>query len=365
MWFFVYLSVFIIAFLLSAILTPIARRVAFRLNIVDHPGEERKIHTETKPYLGGAAIFIAFNLVIGIGLFCALTPVSQSLTFLSSNVTQYLSNVKSVLPKLVGLFIGSVIIFLLGLIDDMKRLSPVKKLIGQIIAGLIVILFGVRIELFIPNIYLSGALTLLWLVGITNAFNLLDNMDGLSSGVAAIAALIFALFSIQFNHYFIAVILLALCGAIFGFLPYNFYPSKIFMGDAGSMFIGFALSTLTVLSSYYSTDAPTFLPVIMPLLVLSVPIFDTISVVIIRIRRHLPVYQGDTNHFSHRLVALGMTHRQAVLTIYLVTLCIGLSAMLLRHLNWFESILILIQSISIFIIIAFLETAGRKRNSKT
>lgn len=360
MWFIVYLSIFIIAFLLSAILTPIARRVAFKLDIVDHPGEDRKIHTEPKPYLGGAAIFIAFNLVIGLGLLCALTPISQSLNFLSANVTQYLSNIKSVLPKLIGLFIGSVIIFILGLIDDIKRLSAGKKLFGQIIAGLIVILFGVRIELFIPNIYLSGALTLLWLVGITNAFNLLDNMDGLSSGVAAIAALIFALFSIQFNHYFIAVILLALCGAISGFIPYNFYPSKIFMGDAGSMFIGFALSTLTVLSSYYSIDAPTFLPVIMPLLVLSVPIFDTISVVIIRIRRHLPIYQGDTNHFSHRLVALGMSHRQAVLTIYLVTLCIGLSAMLLRHLNWFESILILIQAISMFIIIAFLETAGRK-----
>jgi UDP-GlcNAc:undecaprenyl-phosphate/decaprenyl-phosphate GlcNAc-1-phosphate transferase len=364
MWFLVYLSVFITAFLLSAILTPIARRLAFRFNIVDHPGEERKIHTEPKPYLGGVAIFIAFNLVIGIGLLCALTPISQSLNFLSANVTQYLSNVKSVIPKLIGLFIGSIIIFALGLIDDIKRLSPVQKLVGQFIAGFIVILFGVRIELFIPNVYLSGALTLLWLVGITNAFNLLDNMDGLSAGVAAIAALIFALFSMQFNHYFIAVILLALCGAISGFLPYNFYPSKIFMGDAGSMFIGFALATLTVLSSYYSTDAPTFLPVIMPLLVLSVPIFDTISVVIIRLRRHLPIYQGDTNHFSHRLVALGMTQRQAVLTIYLVTLCIGFSAILLRRLNWFESILILIQAISILIIIAFLETAGRRSNLK-
>jgi UDP-GlcNAc:undecaprenyl-phosphate/decaprenyl-phosphate GlcNAc-1-phosphate transferase len=364
MWFFVYLSVFIIAFLLAAILTPIARRVALRFGIVDHPGEERKIHTEPKPYLGGVAIFIAFNLVIGIGLICALTPISQSLTFLSANVTQYLSNIKSVLPKLIGLFIGSVIIFILGLIDDIKRLSPVQKLVGQFIAGLIVVLFGVRIELFIPNVYLSGALTLLWLVGITNAFNLLDNMDGLSAGVAAIAALIFAIFSMQFNHYFIAVILLALCGAISGFLPYNFYPSKIFMGDAGSMFIGFGLATLTVLSSYYATDAPTFLPVFMPLLVLSVPIFDTISVVIIRLRRHLPIYQGDTNHFSHRLVALGMTQRQAVLTIYLVTLCIGFSSILLRRLNWFESILILFQAIAIFIIIAFLETAGRSSNHK-
>ncbi|MDI6784735.1 MAG: MraY family glycosyltransferase, partial [bacterium] len=177
-WFIVYLSIFIISFLLSVILTPVARKLAFKLNIVDHPGEERKIHSEPKPYLGGVAIFLAFNLVIGIGLIVALTPLSQSLTFLSPEVTQYLSNIKSVLPKLIGLFLGSLVIFLLGLIDDIKRLSAKQKLIGQFIAGLIVVLFGVRIELFISNIYLSGALTLLWLVGITNAFNLLDNMDG-------------------------------------------------------------------------------------------------------------------------------------------------------------------------------------------
>ncbi|MCX7919413.1 MAG: undecaprenyl/decaprenyl-phosphate alpha-N-acetylglucosaminyl 1-phosphate transferase [bacterium] len=364
-WFFIYGIVFITAFLLSVTFTPLVRRLAFKLDIVDYPDTERKIHTEVKPYLGGVAIFLAFNLVIGIGLIIALTPSTQSLHFLTQDVTQYLSNIKSVLHKLFGIFLGSLVIFILGLIDDMKRLSAMQKLIGQIIAGLIVVLFGVRIELFIPNVYFAGILTILWLTGITNAFNLLDNMDGLSAGVAAISAFIFALFSIQFDHYFIAVILLTLCGAIAGFLPYNFYPSKIFMGDAGSMFIGFALATLTVLSSYYSSEAQTILPVIMPLLVLSVPIFDTISVVIIRLKRHLPIYQADKNHFSHRLVALGMTQWQAVLTIYLVTICIGFSAMLLRRLNWFESLLILIQAIAIFIIIVFLETAGRKNNPKT
>lgn len=358
MWIYIYALLFVFTFVISFILTPLCRTLAIRLNIVDQPGE-RKIHQVSKPYLGGLAIYLTMTLVLGLGVVAALyfLPNNPNLPL---EVTPYLPNVRKVLPKIIALLLGGTIIFLLGLWDDIKRLSPLLKLIGQIIAAVLVVSMGIRLDLFINNHWISGFLTVLWIVAITNSFNLMDNMDGLSAGVAGIATILFIWFSYQAGHTYMLLILIVFLGSTLGFLPYNFPPSTIFMGDAGSMFLGFQLGALTVLNSYYYKDAPTHLPIMLPFFVLSVPLFDTITVMAIRIKNGKPIYQGDTNHFSHRLVALGMTQRQAVLCIYLVTFCTGTGALLLRKLEFRESLLVLSQMVAIFAIIAILEFTGRR-----
>ena len=361
MWLLIYFSVFLLSFLLSFILTHFCKKWAIRFNILDHPGD-RKIHQEPKPYLGGLAIFLSMTITLFIGVLAAIYFL-PTIKNIPHNVVLYLPNVKQKLPQIFPLMSGGALIFLLGLSDDIKKLSPLTKLIGQLVIATLVVLCGIRLDLFINNNLISGFLTVLWIVAITNSFNLLDNMDGLSSGVAGIATLIFIWFSYQAGHTYMVLILSVFLGSILGFLPYNFPPSKIFMGDSGSMFLGFQLGILTVLNSYYYENAPTHLPVMMPLFVLSVPLFDTISVIAIRIKNHKPIYQGDTNHFSHRLVSLGMTQRQAVLCIYLVTLCTGVGALLLPKLQLEESLLVFAQMITIFAIIFLLEHTGRRKKS--
>ena len=350
------------SFLLSFSTVPLFRKLAFRWDILDHPGQ-RKIHQVAKPYLGGAAIFLSMYLLIGTGLLLAFNVLPAS-SLIPPSVQIYLPNIVKVLPRIFALLTGGAIIFALGILDDIKTLSPGIKFGGQFAAAILTVVMGIRLDLFMPYPWIAGALTVLWIVGMTNSFNFLDNMDGLSSGVAAIATFIFLWHSVLIGHMYMAVILSVFLGSILGFIPYNFPPSKIFMGDAGAMFIGFELGCLTVLNSYYYAQAPTFLPVLLPIFVLSVPLFDTISVVIIRIKNKQPVYIGDKNHFSHRLLALGLSQRQALLLIYLVTFCTGSGAILLPYLNLRESVIVLIQMIAIFAIITILEYSGRKNNPK-
>lgn len=351
MWPKVYIQIFLFSFFLSFLLTPLAKLIAQKRNILDKPDTTRKLHSVPKPLLGGLAIFLAFNFSVLIGLFIA----NIFLPYLPEEAVPYLKNIASIKGKLIGLFVGGLLVFLVGFIDDIKKFSPTQKLIGEVIAVTIAFLFGIRLTLFIPSQILNYFLTLLWIVGITNSFNLLDNMDGLSAGIAAIATFIFLIHSATLGHYFMASILCAFLGSLLGFLPYNFNPAKIFMGDAGALFIGYILGTLTVLNTYYTQGMPTRLPVLMPLLILSVPLFDTASVVIIRMKNKKPIFQGDRNHFSHRLVNLGMTTRQAVCFIYLVTFCSGVGALFLPKLSLIESLLVFSQVLSIFIIIALLE----------
>ncbi len=359
MWINIYVFLFVLSFVVSSILTRLSRSLAIRLNIVDQPGK-RKIHQVSKPYLGGLAIYLTMTLVLGLGVITALYFLPNNPN-LPREVLAYLPNVRKVLPKIIGLLVGGTFIFVLGLWDDIKRLSPLQKLIGQIVGAILVVWCGIRLDLYLNNHWVSGLLTVVWIVAITNSFNLMDNMDGLSAGVAGIATLLFIWYSYQAGHTYMLLILIVFLGSILGFLPYNFSPSTIFMGDAGSMFLGFQLGALTVLNSYASQDAPTHLAVMLPFFVLSVPLFDTITVMAIRIKNRKPIYQGDTNHFSHRLVALGMTQRQAVLCIYLVTFCTGTGALLLRKLEFRESLLIFAQMVAFFAIIVILEFTGRHK----
>jgi UDP-GlcNAc:undecaprenyl-phosphate GlcNAc-1-phosphate transferase len=247
------------------------------------------------------------------------------------------------------------------LTDDIRGVgfSYKIKFVIQIVAAIILILSGVRLE-FLPFKALNILVTILWIVGITNSFNLLDNMDGLSGGVALIISIILGIMTIQQGQYFSALILLTLAGSLIGFLRYNFHPSSIFMGDAGALFIGYTLAALTVSNSYVTTQSVSQLPIVVPVLVLGVPLFDVFSVIVIRWRAGRSLFVGDTNHFSHRLVELGMSIRQAVGFIYLVAICVGVSAILIPELNVFESLLVLGQAVLIFGLITLLMMKGKQ-----
>jgi UDP-GlcNAc:undecaprenyl-phosphate GlcNAc-1-phosphate transferase len=346
------------------VLVPIAKQSAIRWNIHDQPGE-RKIHHTPKPYLGGLAIFFSFILVLLFNLILFMVikdhaSFQSKFPFLAAQFPLLLN----VWQKLASILIGATIVLVVGIIDDINSslISPLLKLLFQTIAALIAVYFGVSITFF-PFDWIDWLFSIMWIVLITNSFNLLDNMDGLSSGVAAISAIIFLSVAAYQGQFFIALILSIFIGSVLGFLRYNYNPSTIFMGDAGSLFLGYILSTLTISASYVTPESSSLLPALMPVIILSIPLFDTISVIIIRVKEHRPIYVGDKRHLSHRLVDMGFSPRSAVNTIYLLTFAVGLAAFLLPYLSIRLSILVFIQVIIILIIISILMFVG-KRNKK-
>jgi UDP-GlcNAc:undecaprenyl-phosphate/decaprenyl-phosphate GlcNAc-1-phosphate transferase len=195
----------------------------------------------------------------------------------------------------------------------------------------------------------------------TNSMNLLDNMDGLSAGVAAIAAFAFFVCALRTDEAFICVLLMVFAGSVLGFLIHNLHPARIYMGDTGAMFCGYILATISILITFYDESTPSRIAIAAPLLALSVPIFDTVTVVYIRWRARVPIFQGDRRHFSHRLVNIGMTQQQAVEFIYLVAAVTGLGAGLLRQVNTVGTIIILAQTFGLFLLLVLLMRAGSKR----
>jgi UDP-GlcNAc:undecaprenyl-phosphate GlcNAc-1-phosphate transferase len=236
------------------------------------------------------------------------------------------------------------------------------KLALQMASAVPLILAGITIKSFVPGDWPGAVFTIMWVVLLTNSFNFLDNMNGLSSGIACVCALNFYLISRLGGEYFMMALLAVFIGSLLGFLRFNFPNARLFMGDSGSLFIGYMMAALSIKVTYYEVGVPTQLPVIAPLVVLGVPLFDTASVMFIRWRNRKPFMQGDQNHFSHRLVSLGFSRVRAVMFIWLVTFTVGLSAVNLRHLSWTGAIIALVQVVLFFLIIYFLEATGRERN---
>jgi len=356
------IGVFSVSFGLSSVLVPVMKRLAWRYHVLDHPGHH-KTHVNVHPLLGGGAIYTAFTVVILLGAAClGMAKLGWFAAFptLQKHLLNQFRIFALTYPKLLGLVAGQFLIALLGLLDDVRGVGFSYKIkFGvQALAAAILVVSGVRLE-FLPFPILNWGVTILWIIGITNSFNLLDNMDGLSSGVASIISILLGILTIQQGQYFSALLLLTLAGSMLGFLRYNFNPSSIFMGDTGSLLIGYTLAALTVSNSYVTTRSISQLPVVVPVLVLGVPLFDTFSVMVIRWRERRPLFVGDKCHFSHRLVELGMTVRQAVVFIYLVTLCVGMSAILIPELNIFQSLLVLVQEGLIFALITLLMIKGK------
>ncbi len=361
MWIIIYFYLFAFSFIFSLILTPLFRRIALRFKILDIPSA-RKVHISPQPLLGGLALYFSFTVTILLNLILLkiLWNSPNLLSLIPQSILGKIPPFQREVSKILPFAVGGTLIMLIGLIDDIKGMSASVKIFSSALVALLMVFFGVRISLFMPHPFWGGVLTVIWMVLIMNSFNLLDNMDGLACGVALIAAFIF--FGItSFQHQlFTSSMLVVFAGCLAGFLIFNWYPSSIFMGDTGSMWIGFMLATLTILATFYSEGKPTLFPVIMPLLILGVPIFDTISVMIIRLRRRKSLFVGDKNHFSHRLVQLGMTQTRAVAFIYLVTFCIGINATLLSTVGKLGAVIILLQAVVMFVIIALLEYTGRK-----
>lgn len=323
------------SFVLSDGLVLAARRVALAFGVLDYPGEHKR-HREPKPLLGGVAIFLALLLVIG-GHLAALPLLRQQepVRQLFPAVLAKFETVGLILPTLGAILAGSVIVLLTGLADDLSgpHFPAWAKLLGQTVAATLVIAAGVRISLFEVHPWLAALVTLVWIVGISNAFNLLDNMDGLATGVAIICSLLLWFITTALGEFYIGLFLSALIGTLAGFLVHNFPPARLFLGDAGSLLIGYLLGVLTVLASYVAPEEKIrnewFAP-FMPVIVLGLPLYDMASVIWIRWREGRPIHRGDRSHLSHRLVELGMSEREAVGTIYLLTFCLGASALLLR-----------------------------------
>ena len=304
-----YLLILASALVLAVGSTPLVRRVAVRLGIVDRPNA-RKIHIGPVPLLGGVAIygsFIAAVLLFGDRLF---------------------------VNELVGILVAASLISFLGVWDDRRGLSPLLKLGGQVLAASILVLTGVRIVTFSSET-LNIIITLGWLVIITNGMNLLDNMDGLSGGVGAVAAIYFLLLAAMNGQYLVGLLSAALLGASLGFLVYNFNPASIFMGDAGALFLGFTLAAVGIKLDF--PEADKIVTWMVPVLILGLPLFDTTLVIVSRLRRGWnPLTTPGKDHVSHRLVAMGNTRGEAVLICYLICAGLGILALFITQASLLE-----------------------------
>lgn len=331
---YLYVAAFITALMMAFALTPPVIKFANLIGAIDKPNH-RKVHTRLMPRLGGLAIYFAF-----VGAFLVTYP------FLPE------ANVQAIKGLLLG---GSVIVFI-GILDDRFELSAKVKLLGQIVAAAIVVLvFGLRIEFV--NVpfgdvidwsrmeWLGILITMLWIVGVTNAVNLIDGLDGLAAGVSAIATATMLVIAIMMGNVTVILLCALLLGSIIGFLFFNFYPAKIFMGDSGALFLGFSLATLSVLGF----KSVTIVSFIIPILILGVPLSDTFLAIIRRIVNKKPISVADKSHLHHCLLQLGFSHRKTVLIIYGISFVFGLCAVIStitmsQDLNW----------VTVFITIALL-----------
>jgi UDP-GlcNAc:undecaprenyl-phosphate GlcNAc-1-phosphate transferase len=354
-----YFYVFDVSFLLALVLTPMCKRLSHQWGWVDQPDPERKIHTSAMPLLGGVAVFGAFaaNIVFN---YLIVLPVAAQFDLSLGGLQEHIAEAFAVWRKLLVLLAGGGAMVALGMYDDKHDLKAGAKLLGQVAIALCVVLVGVRITFFVANDFVSVVLSVLWIVTITNAMNFLDNMDGLCAGVGLVCAGLFGLMAGIQGQYFVCVLALALAGALLGFLPHNFKPASIFLGDAGSHFVGFMLAVLPLLATFCREGTPTHLPVLIPVLVLAVPLLDMAMVMWIRMRRGPPAHVGDVNHISHRLVRLGLPQSWAVTLIYLVTLTLGLGATVLLWSELAAATMIIIQAVCILAIVTLLERLGGK-----
>lgn len=294
-----YLLTFLIAFLVSLAAVPLMKTIALRYNILDHPTSEIKTHTRPTPYLGGIAIWLGFIVALVIIRF-----------------TTHFST--GTLRNLWGIFIAGTLITIVGLLDDMYNLSFLKKFLWQAIAATILILFTMRIQFIQPS-YLAIIFTYLWIIGVTNAFNLIDIMDGLSSGVAIIACLAFFFINAPGEASYVNFAAIALAGACLGFLVFNVPPAGIFMGDTGSMLIGLVLAAVSLGTNYTVNNN---IGVITPIIILGVAIYDTFYIMYKRWQRGKSMFLGSKDHFALRLQIMGWPKKKVLM----ITYCIAASA---------------------------------------
>lgn len=299
----IFTAAIIVCFILTVLLTPIIKKIAIKIGAVDWPNE-RKVHRKAMPRLGGLAIYCSF--LIGVVIFLDdLTPILPILT-------------------------GSFIIVTVGLLDDMMQLSAKVKFTGQLVAALVTVYQGIRIE-FITLPFgerlefdvFAIPITIIWIIAITNAINLIDGLDGLAAGISSIALLTISILAIVMGDSISALLGMMLLGSTLGFLVFNFYPARIFMGDTGSLFLGYMLSVLAIIGLYKHVTVSSL---IVPIIILGIPIVDTTFAIIRRIIHKKPIMKPDKFHLHHSIIRLGFTHRQTVIILYMMSGLFSLAA---------------------------------------
>ena len=370
------LLLILVGFAISLPLTLWLVRLGHRVSLLDTPGAKGHIkQVRPVPNIGGIAIYTAVALPMTLGLAAVWMLDDQFFSRWMPAVTPHLPRIRESTPTAVAMLACMTMLHVTGLFDDRRSLGPWSKFAAQFAVAAIMVIparFDVRLLTFIDNHLPLGhapsiVLTILWIVAVTNAINFMDNMDGLAGGVSAIAASMFMIATILNAQWFIGGTLALLIGGLAGFLVFNFPPAKIFMGDGGSMVIGFLLAVLTARTTYYDPLQPDFAlgggwyGVFMPLIVLAIPLYDFIAVSIIRMRQGKSPFVGDQQHFSHRLVQRGLTKPAAVIVIWGATAVTGIGGISLGSLHAWQAILVGVQTVLVLVIIAVLEHVSRPK----
>ena len=363
LWFF--LACVVPPLVVSFLTTAAMRKLAPKWGLIDQPAA-RKVHSTPTPLGGGLGIYVGYVVTLA-GAHVALiwlTRQPEPPSWLPRDINIYLPGALAQIGRMWGIAAGGGILVAMGLLDDAFGLPwPPRLAIHFLVAGAIVA-SGVHATLFVSQPWVGMVFTVFWIVLLINSLNFLDNMDALSSGIALIASCLFAavmLTATSEPRWLVGGSLLILAGAIAGFLWHNWPPARIFMGDAGSTFLGLMLATMTIRGTFYDERSAGTHVILAPLCVLAVPLYDFASVMLIRLSQGRSPFKPDKSHFSHRLVDLGLTRRNAVLTVHLATLTTGLGALLLyRVSDWSGAALVIGMVLSVLAIIAILETVGRK-----
>jgi UDP-GlcNAc:undecaprenyl-phosphate GlcNAc-1-phosphate transferase len=338
------LILFLVAGATALLTTPPVKRLAEKFCFLDRP-DERKNHGRPVAYGGGIVVVVA----VAAALICGVL-FSSDFNLPKESVA---------LRECLWTAGGALLMFLVGLWDDKRPLSPGVKLAWQFAAASIVVAGGVHLTALVGDTWLMRVVSVFWIVLIANSFNFLDNADGLCAGVAAICAGTLCLITLETRQWIVAAFAAGLCGALAGFLRFNLAPARIFLGDAGSLFVGFLLACLSISAVYYRYQG-SVLGLGVPLLVFGLPLYDTASVLWLRVRQRRPAWVGDRSHFSHRLMDLGLSPREAVAILHLAALAVALPATTLSGVSESHGLLIIGQSFLILALVALLENAGRQ-----
>jgi len=328
-----YIAPFLLAAFISFFATPLVRKLAFKVGAVDIPKDDRRVHKEPMPLIGGLAIFIAVVIVTLVFL-----PLDR---------------------EIISILLGASFIVVAGIIDDLRELKPKTKFTLQIIAGLILILGGIKVE-FVTNPFainssllhlswLSIPITLFWVVGITNTLNFIDGLDGLSAGVAMISSLSLMVVAGKFGYTSVIVLSATVAGACLGFLPFNFNPAKIFMGDTGALFLGFMLAAISIEGVMKSVAT---IAIVAPILILSVPIFDTTFAIFRRLLNGQSIAAADKGHLHHRLLNRGFSQKKSVLILYGISAIFGLFAVLVSNANSRQAVYLSLALLIVSVLVA-------------
>lgn len=350
------------------------RRLALRWQLIDRPAA-RKVHTTPTPLGGGLAIWLGVLSPFAVGqvLLWVYTAGGAAGAWIAAHTPAFArAHLDGLVYQSTSLWVllgGATLLMVVGLLDDRRGLDWKLRLgIQFVVAAVCVLWQGWRLTAFIDVPWITWVLSVVWIVALINAFNMLDNMDGLSAGVAAIAAALLAAVLLMTIHphtarpqLFVAGFLLVLVGSLCGFLGHNRPPARIFMGDAGSYFVGFCIAVATLLATFTEYHGSQPHAVLAPLCVMAVPLYDMVTVIWIRLRAGRSPFQADKNHFSHRLVDLGLSKGQAVATIYLTTATCGLGALLLHRVDLLGAAIVILLILCVLALIAILETTARRK----